>query len=80
MSLENLFITSSPFCVFQAGCGGGAPLDRQDDDMIYADSDYKDLYDFGPVAYHNASKTAAIKKKEELDARFKAALQYNSRP
>ena len=55
-------------------------MDRQDDDMIYADSDYKDLYDFGPVAYHNASKTAAIKKKEELDARFKAALQYNSRP
>ena len=62
--------------------GGGhcGALDRHDDDMIYADSDYKDIYEFGPVSYHNASKNAAIKRKEDLDSRFKAAIQYNPRP
>ena len=37
--------------------------------MVYADSDYKDLYDYGPVSYHQASREAADKKKEEAKAR-----------
>jgi len=63
-----------------AGSGPCGALDRRDDDMIYADSDYKDVYEFGPISYKNASKNAAIKKKEDLDARFKAAIQYNPKP
>merc|ERR1712226_159817 len=66
------------------GKDGTAPLaafDRADDeDLIYADSDYKDVYDYGPVSYREASKAAAAKKKETLDKRFKAALQSHQQP
>ena len=54
--------------------GGLAPVD--DKECIYADcdEDYKDIYEFGPVAYHHASREAAAKKKESLEcSRFKAA-------
>ena len=68
----------------QDGKNGTAPLaafDRADDeDLIYADSDYKDVYDYGPVSYREASKVAAAKKKENLDKRFKAALQSHQQP
>ena len=56
-------------CFFQ---NGGKSFDPQDD-LTYADADYKDLYDFGPVSYHTASKEAALKKKDALDSRVKAA-------
>ncbi len=46
------------------------PLDPSIDDMVYADSDYKDLYDYGPVSYRQASREAADKKKEEASRRF----------
>ena len=36
------------------------------DDLIYADSDYRDLYAYGPVTYSQASKMAAEKKRQEL--------------
>jgi len=39
------------------------------DEMVYADSDYKDLYDYGPVSYQQASKQAAQKKKDEAAAK-----------
>jgi hypothetical protein len=39
------------------------PLNPTADDLIYADPDYKDLYDYGPVSYQQASKEAAEKKK-----------------
>merc|ERR1711872_386951 len=47
--------------------GGLVPVD--DKECIYADcdEDYKDNYEFGPVAYHNASREAAAKKKESLE-------------
>ena len=68
----------------QDGNNTTAPLaafDRADDeDLIYADSDYKDVYDYGPVSYREASKVAAAKKKENLDQRFKAALQSHQQP
>lgn len=38
--------------------------------MVYADSDYKDLYDYGPVSYRQASRQAAEKKKEEAARKF----------
>jgi len=58
---------------------GTSVFDPKDEDMIYADTDYKDLYDFGPVSYHTVSKEAAEKKKEDVNARFKAAITYSSR-
>jgi len=41
------------------------PLNPSADDLIYADADYKDLYDYGPLCYREASKRAAEKKKRE---------------
>ena len=38
--------------------------------MDYADADYKDLYDYGPVSYKQASRDAALKKKETNAKRF----------
>jgi len=58
--------------------GGGSGFDPEPDDMIYADTDYKDLYDFGPVSYHAASKEAAVKTKDERDNRIKTAISYNN--
>jgi hypothetical protein len=46
------------------------PLDPAADDMVYADSDYKDLYDYGPVSYQQASRQAVEKKKEEAARKF----------
>jgi len=58
---------------------GRSVFDRKDEDMIYADADYKDVYEFGPVSYHTVSKEAAVKKKEDDNARVKAAISYSSR-
>ena len=41
-------------------------FDDNEDEVTYADADYKDIYEFGPVSYKNASKEAAAKKKAEL--------------
>lgn len=38
--------------------------------MIYADSDYRDLYAYGPVSYTQTSREAAQTKKEELAKRY----------
>ena len=35
------------------------------ENMDYADADYKDIYDFGPVSYTQGSKEAAAKKNEK---------------
>ena len=45
-------------------------LDVKEDDVTYADADYKDVYEFGPVSYKNASEAAAVRKKAELANRF----------
>jgi len=47
---------------------GAAAL--QDEDLIYADSDYRDLYAYGPVSYTQTSRIAAQTKKEELAKRY----------
>merc|ERR1719334_2550903 len=39
-------------------------FDDNEDEVTYADADYKDIYEFGPVSYKNASKEAAAKKKK----------------
>lgn len=44
--------------------------DDQEDEVTYADADYKDVYEFGPVSYKNASEEAAARKKAELATRF----------
>ena len=41
-----------------------------DDDFIYADSDYRDLYAYGPVAYTQTSRHAAQTKKDEFAKRY----------
>ena len=40
------------------------------EDLIYADSDYRDLYAYGPVTYTQTSRQAAQTKKEELAKRY----------
>ena len=45
-------------------------LDVNEDEVTYADADYKDIYEFGPVSYKNASEAAAVRKKAELANRF----------
>ena len=45
-------------------------LDVKEDDVTYADADYKDVYEFGPVSYKNASEATAARKKAELANRF----------
>ena len=45
-------------------------IDGQEDEVTYADADYKDIYEFGPVSYKNASEEAAARKKAELATRF----------
>ena len=40
------------------------------DEVAYADADYKDLYEFGPVSYKNVSQEAAARKKAEITTRF----------
>ena len=47
------------------------------DDVMYADADYKDLYEFGPVSYRNASQEAAAKKKAEIAKRFNTPRYQN---
>ena len=42
----------------------------EDDDLIYADSDYRDLYAYGPVTYTQTSREAAQTKKDELAKRY----------
>ena len=42
----------------------------EDDDFIYADSDYRDLYAYGPVNYTQTSRNLAQTKKEELAKRY----------
>ena len=42
----------------------------EDDDFIYADSDYRDLYAYGPVTYTQTSRNLAQTKKEELAKRY----------
>ena len=41
-----------------------------DDELVYADSDYRDLYAYGPVSYTQASRHAAQTKKEEMANRY----------
>ena len=45
-------------------------LKIEDEELIYADSDYRDLYAYGPVSYTQASREAALTKKEELAKRY----------
>jgi len=50
-----------------------APEDNDvenDDELVYADSDYRDLYAYGPVFYTQASRHAAQTKKEEMANRY----------
>ena len=42
----------------------------EDDDFIYADSDYRDLYAYGPVTYTQTSRNLAQTKKEEFAKRY----------
>ena len=41
----------------------------EDDELVYADSDYRDLYAYGPVSYTQTSRNAAKTKKEEMAKR-----------
>ena len=41
----------------------------EDDELVYADSDYRDLYAYGPVSYKQTSQNAAQTKKEEMAKR-----------
>ena len=41
-------------------------IDDNEDEVTYADADYKDIYEFGPVSYKNASQEAAARKKAEM--------------
>jgi len=45
------------------------PADLEDD-LVYADSDYRDLYAYGPVSYTQTSRHAAQTKKEEIAKRY----------
>jgi len=45
-------------------------LKVDEEDLIYADSDYRDLYAYGPVSYTQASRHAAQTKKEEMAKRY----------
>ena len=45
-------------------------IDDNEDEVTYADADYKDIYEFGPVSYKNASQEAAARKKAEMANRF----------
>jgi len=45
------------------------PADLEDD-LVYADSDYRDLYAYGPVCYTQTSRHAAQTKKEEIAKRY----------
>jgi len=45
-------------------------LKVDEEDLIYADSDYRDLYAYGPVSYAQASRHAAQTKKEEMAKRY----------
>lgn len=35
------------------------------DDLVYADADYKDLYDYGPFSYRNATKAKSVTNEKE---------------
>jgi len=48
----------------------------QDENLIYADSDYRDLYAYGPVSYTQTSRIAAQTKKEELAKRYGAVGRH----
>lgn len=52
------------------GADNPKPLDLTPDDAVYADSDYKDLYSYGPVDYKSASKLAAERKKAAKAKQF----------
>jgi len=41
----------------------------ENDELVYADSDYRDLYAYGPVSYTQTSRHAAQTKKEEMAKR-----------
>ena len=41
----------------------------ENDELVYADSDYRDLYAYGPVSYTQTSRNAAKTKKEEMAKR-----------
>ena len=45
-------------------------VDDDQDELVYADSDYRDLYAYGPVSYTQASRHAAQTKKEEMANRY----------
>ena len=42
----------------------------EDDELVYADSDYRDLYAYGPVSYAQTSRHAAQTKKDEIAKRY----------
>jgi hypothetical protein len=52
--------------------------DNDAEDVIYADADYKDLYEFGPISYRNASQEAAAKKKADTAKLFNTPRYQNS--
>ena len=55
-------------------------VDDNEDEVTYADADYKDIYEFGPVSYKNASQEAAARKKAELANRFNNPKYNNYTP
>jgi hypothetical protein len=46
------------------------PSSTEDEDLVYADSDYRDLYAYGPVSYTRTSRHAAQTKKDEMAKRY----------
>ena len=50
------------------GPSGASPqhVDDNEDEVAYADADYKDIYEFGPVSYKKVSQEAATRKKAEI--------------
>lgn len=76
IDLRNKIKTSSPgpIGVFHKDSGD------QEDEVTYADADYKDIYEFGPVSYKNASEEAAARKKAELATRFQHPKYNYSTP
>ena len=49
-------------------------------EVTYADADYKDLYEFGPVSYKNVSQEAAARKKAEIANRFNTPRYQSETP
>jgi len=68
--LDNGFYENLPFHGMKPQQPHKQAFRVEDDDLIYADSDYRDLYAYGPVTYTQTSREAAQTKKDELAKRY----------